>query len=118
MTGNTSRPLGIECNCFNFMLYPGERNAMLIHHSPRGSFVLSRLANYYSSRLTKYVFLDVGYNAPGHGLSTETLRFIDSSIKTALGFSVFGYFLFFNDQDAPALMDKNVSLCSTSPHLV
>jgi hypothetical protein len=54
--------------------------------------MLSRLANYYPSRFSKYVFLDVGYSAPNHA---------------ALGYSIFGgYFLFFNDPDAADLMDK------------
>jgi hypothetical protein len=66
--------------------------------------MLSRLANYYPSRFSKYVFLDVGYSAPNHALTVPTLKHVNAA---ALGYSIFGgYFLFFNDPDAADLMDK------------
>ncbi|RDW79853.1 alpha hydrolase-24 [Coleophoma cylindrospora] len=72
-----------------------------------GSFLLSRMANYYPDRFLKYVFLDVGYSAPGAGLSLQVLHFIDGMVKEKLGYSVFGYFLFFNEEDAGKLMDEH-----------
>jgi hypothetical protein len=74
----------------------------------RGSFLLSRLANFYPSLFTKLAFLDVGYQAPGHGLTRATLENINNAVKGALGYGVFGYFLFFDEEGAAKLMDDHV----------
>ena len=74
----------------------------------RGSFLLSRLANFYPSLFTKLVFLDVGYSAPGHGLTRTTVSYVNHAVQSALGYSVFGYFLFFEEEDAAKLLDENV----------
>lgn len=74
-----------------------------------GSFLLSRLVNYYPECLSKLVFLDVGYSPPGGGLTKERVGFVDEMVQKHMGYSVFGYFLFFDEEDAPVLMDKNVS---------
>jgi soluble epoxide hydrolase/lipid-phosphate phosphatase len=81
--------------------------------STRGSFLLSRLANYHSERFSAYAFLDHGYLAPGRGLSTAVIQQINSSMQAELGFSIFGYFLFFNEEDAPKLLDEHVSSLQT-----
>ncbi|CZT00651.1 related to epoxide hydrolase [Rhynchosporium graminicola] len=73
-----------------------------------GSFILSRLANYYPQLLRKLAFLDVGYVSPGHGLTEEMVTFVDKSIKEAMGFEVFGYFRFFNEDGATELLNKNI----------
>lgn len=57
---------------------------------------------------TRLAFLDVGYVSPGHGLTEEMVTFADKSVKEAMGFEVFGYFLFFNEEGAAELLDKNV----------
>jgi soluble epoxide hydrolase/lipid-phosphate phosphatase len=74
----------------------------------RGSFLLSRLANFYPSLFTKLVFLDIGYSAPGHGLTRTTVSYINHSVQSALGYSVFGYFLFFEEENVAKLLDENV----------
>lgn len=79
------------------------------HEIRRGSFVLSRLANYYPGLLTKLIFLDVGYSPPGQGLTEEMVRFVNSMVKENMGYEVFGYFLFFKENDAAKLMGENVS---------
>lgn len=70
-----------------------------------GSFLLSRLANYFPERFKAYVFIDHGYGAPGRGLTSKTIEQINSVAQAKLGFSLFGYFLFFNEEDAPKLLD-------------
>jgi pimeloyl-ACP methyl ester carboxylesterase len=73
-----------------------------------GSFLLSRLVNFYPSLLSKLVFVDIGYSAPGFGLTRETVNFINSQVQSALGYSCFGYFLFFAEEDAATLSNKHV----------
>ena len=77
--------------------------------STRGTLLLSRLANYYPERFSAYVFIDHGYSAPGQNLSTAAVEHINSLMQANLGFSILGYFLFFNEDDAPKLLDKHVS---------
>jgi len=77
--------------------------------STRGSFLLSRLANYHPERFSAYVFIDHGYSAPGHSLTIAAIQHINSSVQANLGFSIFGYFLFFNEEDAPKLLNEHVS---------
>jgi soluble epoxide hydrolase / lipid-phosphate phosphatase len=81
--------------------------------STRGSFLLSRLANYHPERFSAYAFIDHGYIAPGRGLTTAMVKHIDSQVQANLGFSIFGYFLFFDEEDAPKLLDEHVSLFQT-----
>jgi hypothetical protein len=38
---------------------------------------------------------------------------VNAGVQAGFGFSVFGYFLFFNEEDAASLLDRNVC---TSPH--
>ncbi len=79
----------------------------------RGSFLLSRLANYHPECFSAYAFIDHGYSAPGNGLTTAVIQHINSSVQANLGFSIFGYFLFFNEEDAPKLLDEHVSSFQT-----
>ena len=81
--------------------------------STRGSFLLSRIANYHPERFSAYAFIDHGYIAPGKGLNTALIQHINSSVQANLGFSIFGYFLFFNEEDAPKLLDEHVSSFQT-----
>ena len=82
--------------------------------STRGSFLLSRLANYHPERFSAYAFIDHGYSAPGNSLTTAAIQHIDSSVQAKLGFSIFGYFLFFNEEDAPKLLDEHVKFLPDS----
>lgn len=79
----------------------------------RGSFLLSRLANYHPDRFSAYVFIDHGYVAPGNGPTTARVQQINSAVQASLGFSIFGYFLFFDDEDAPKLLDEHASSLQT-----
>ncbi|OKL62631.1 hypothetical protein UA08_01902 [Talaromyces atroroseus] len=72
-----------------------------------GSFLLSRLANYHPEHFSAYIFIDHGYNSPGRGLTTATIQHINSSVQAKLGFSIFGYFLFFNEEDAEKLLNEH-----------
>lgn len=86
-----------------------ERTFMLTFLPPtRGSFLLSRLANYHPERFSAYAFIDHGYSAPSNSLTTAAIQHIDSSVQANLGFSIFGYFLFFNEENAPKLLDEHV----------
>ncbi|KAI9739920.1 MAG: hypothetical protein M1818_004976 [Claussenomyces sp. TS43310] len=72
-----------------------------------GSFLLSRLAVFYPSLFTKLVFMDIGYSVPGRGLSLDTINHVNAAVQAALGYSVFGYFKFFQDEDAASLLNDN-----------
>jgi len=72
-----------------------------------GSFLLSRLVNYYPSLFSKLAFVDIGYNAPGFGLTEQIVKHINSMVQGAMGYSVFGYFLFFAEPDAAQLLDAH-----------
>ena len=73
----------------------------------RGSFVLSRLANYYPERFIKFCWMDVGYAVPtGKVWDTDA---IDKIAEQILGAPIFGYWHFFNDEDAGPLMERDVS---------
>lgn len=77
--------------------------------SIRGTFLLSRLANYHPERFSAYAFIDHGYSAPGNNLTAAVMQHINSSLQDKLGYSIFGYFLFCNEEDAPKLLDEHVS---------
>jgi hypothetical protein len=70
--------------------------------------------NYYSHLFTHLAFLDIGYSSPGHNLTEQNVRFVNSMVKQTKGYEVFGYFLFFQEEDAVALMDANVCVCHLS----
>lgn len=74
-----------------------------------GSFLLSRLANWHPGVLEKLAFLDVGYSAPGFGLSREVVGMVNAAVKGAMGYEVLGYFLFFAEEGAAELLDGHVS---------
>jgi soluble epoxide hydrolase/lipid-phosphate phosphatase len=78
--------------------------------STRGTLLLSRLANYHPERFSAYAFIDHGYSSPGRSLTTAVMQHIDSSMQANFGFSIFGYFLFLNEDDAPKLLNEHVSL--------
>jgi hypothetical protein len=79
----------------------------------RGSFLLSRLANYHPERFSAYAFIDHGYGAPGRGLTPTSIQHINSTVQAKLGFSIFGYFLFFDEDDAAKLLNEHVSSFQT-----
>ncbi|KAM3086841.1 hypothetical protein ACMFMG_000963 [Clarireedia jacksonii] len=72
-----------------------------------GSSMLSRLVNYFPDRFTKVAFLDVGYTSPGMSFSTEIVGMINGGLRASVGFEIFGYFLFMDEEGAGELMDQN-----------
>ncbi|KAF5704851.1 epoxide hydrolase [Fusarium globosum] len=54
-----------------------------------------------------YVFIDHGYMPPGGSLTTAGVQQINRSVEAKLGFSILGYFLLFDDDDAPGLLDEH-----------
>lgn len=95
MTGKISTPSKIASCCTDII-------------RSRGSFLLSRLTNYYPSLFTKLIFIDVGYSAPGSGLTLAGVDHINATVQAKLGYSILGYFKFFQDDDATFLLDNNV----------
>lgn len=83
----------------------------------RGSYLHSRLLNYYPSTVTKSVFLDIGYTTPGHDLTAETIRFANSMSEKYNGYPILGYFLFFDEEGAGKLMDEHVCISFSSQML-
>ena len=72
----------------------------------RGSTFLSRLANYHPTRFTKFAWLDVAYKPPtGEPFSAEA---VNEATEKALGYPIFGYWLFFRDDDAGRMIDEHV----------
>ncbi|EMT71610.1 hypothetical protein FOC4_g10010121 [Fusarium odoratissimum] len=78
-----------------------------------GCFLLSRLTNYHPERFSAYAYIDHGYMAPGRSLTTAAVQHINRSVEEKLGFSILGYFLFFDDEDAPRLLDEHASSFQT-----
>lgn len=77
-----------------------------------GSFLLSRLANYFPERFISFAFVDVAYQAPSGPFSVETINEIT---EKTFGYPTFGYWYFFNDPDAAELMNRDVSRNLTVP---
>ena len=71
----------------------------------RGSSLLSRLANYHPSRFSKYAWLDVGYRPPAGPFDLDA---INKMTEQNLGYPIFGYWHFFNDEDAEDMMNNHV----------
>ncbi|KAL9117536.1 MAG: hypothetical protein Q9187_005928, partial [Circinaria calcarea] len=65
---------------------------------------MSRMANYHPSRFLSFAFLDVGYSAPGDTFDVDA---INKETQKTLGYPTFGYWLFFNSDDAAELMERN-----------
>ncbi|KAF9521695.1 alpha/beta-hydrolase [Crepidotus variabilis] len=68
-----------------------------------GSKIVSRLANDHQDRFAAFGFLAVGYGAPNPTLSYKD--FVASTAKV-FGRELFGYWAFFSEDDAPAVVTK------------
>ena len=71
-----------------------------------GCFLLGRLANYYPKRLQSASFLVVAYRPPGEVIDLDGLNAMS---KKAVGYETFGYWRFFEREEAGEIVDKNVS---------
>ena len=74
-----------------------------------GSPILSRIATYYGDRVQKYVFLDIGYNAPGVSYNKAGIDALNAQGLATRGFEPFGYWSFFNRTGAGVISDAHVS---------
>jgi soluble epoxide hydrolase/lipid-phosphate phosphatase len=70
----------------------------------RGSFLTSRLASYYPERFLAFGFLSVGYISP----EGTNLQAVMNHTKKTLGYEIFGYFLFFSEEGADAIIETHV----------
>ncbi|KAK2674220.1 Epoxide hydrolase-like [Fusarium oxysporum f. sp. vasinfectum] len=112
--GETSRPTGLEMykgedmarDIVEILMSEGVGMMVGVAHD-WGCFLLSRLANYHPERFSAYAYIDHGYMAPGRSLTTATVQHINRSAEEKLGFSILGYFLFFDDENAPRLLDEH-----------
>ncbi|EWY83277.1 hypothetical protein FOYG_13115 [Fusarium oxysporum NRRL 32931] len=112
--GETSRPTGLEMykgedmarDIVEILMSEGVGMMVGVAHD-WGCFLLSRLANYHPERFSAYAYIDHGYMAPGCSLTTAAVQHINRSVEEKLGFSILGYFLFFDDEDAPRLLDEH-----------
>ncbi|KAH7219833.1 Alpha/Beta hydrolase protein [Fusarium oxysporum] len=112
--GETSRPTGLEMykgedmarDIVEILMSEGVGMMVGVAHD-WGCFLLSRLANYHPERFSAYAYIDHGYMAPGRSLNTAAVQHINRSVEEKLGFSILGYFLFFDDEDAPRLLDEH-----------
>jgi pimeloyl-ACP methyl ester carboxylesterase len=71
-----------------------------------GSYLLSRLANYHSVRFYSYSFLGVGYMPPNVVFDLESAN---AELKREVGYDTFGFWEFFLQEDAAALLRGHVS---------
>ncbi|KAL8869462.1 MAG: hypothetical protein Q9174_004256 [Haloplaca sp. 1 TL-2023] len=69
-----------------------------------GSNLLSRMVNYQPDRVSAYVFLDVGYSRP---VGEFDVDMINKMIQERIGYTTFGYWLFFNAQDCGEIITSN-----------
>jgi len=68
-----------------------------------GSRMLSRLWNYYPERLTELVFVSVPYMEPG----VFNLDALNAASEKLYGYPTFGFWKFFNEDDAVEICDRN-----------
>lgn len=71
-----------------------------------GSFLLARLANYYPERLLSTAFLAAAYRAPGQSMNVDLFNALS---KEKLGYEMFGYWKFFEKEDAAQIIKDHVS---------
>ncbi|KAG5649851.1 hypothetical protein H0H81_001770 [Sphagnurus paluster] len=69
-----------------------------------GSILVSRLANYHPDRFIAFGFLAAGYAAP----EDVTFEQLFEITKSFAGRELFGYWLFFNEDQAHQIIEKNI----------
>lgn len=70
-----------------------------------GSFLLSRVANYYPQRFISFTWLAIAYSAPAGEFSVDK---INKESEAKIGYPFFGYWEFFGDPKTVELVDQNV----------
>lgn len=71
-----------------------------------GTFLLARLANYYPERLLSTAFVAAAYRAPGQSMNVDLFNVLS---KQKLGYEMFGYWKFFEREDAGQIIKDHVS---------
>lgn len=70
-----------------------------------GTFLLSQLASYFPKRFASYSFLATTYTPPGQDLHIDALNLLT---KKKLGFEMYGYWKFFEKEDAAQITKEHV----------
>jgi soluble epoxide hydrolase/lipid-phosphate phosphatase len=79
-----------------------------------GCFLLARLANYHPERFISFSFLAASYRPPGQIMNVDQFNVIS---KEKLGYEMYGYWKFFEKENAGQIVKDHVSLsrCAASP---
>ena len=119
--GETDKPiLATDYRCKKMA---GEINELLNHAKVSkvhgvahdfGSLLLSRLATYHHERLLSLSFVASPYKEPGKSMNIDAFNAIT---KKDLGFERYGYWKFFEKEDASEIVKEHVSLVSL-PYVV
>lgn len=70
--------------------------------------LLSRLINYTPDRLQAVIFLDIGYLAPPLPLDLAGVEAFNNATLAELGYPIFGFWYFMNEDDVAPIMDAHV----------
>ncbi|KAF4573057.1 hypothetical protein EYR36_007567 [Pleurotus pulmonarius] len=81
----------------------GAKQCIAIGHD-WGSSVTARLADLYEDRFIAFAFFAVGYAPPNPDFDLDEVL---AWTKQVVGYELLGYWKFFSDADAPALIEKN-----------
>ncbi|PSR87083.1 hypothetical protein PHLCEN_2v5253 [Hermanssonia centrifuga] len=73
-----------------------------------GARAISALAQYHPERIAAYAFFVLPYIAPGFIPAVDFKETL-AATKKLLGFELFGYWLFFSEEDANDIIQKHVS---------
>jgi hypothetical protein len=73
--------------------------------------LLSRIITYLPDVLTGVAFLDIGYAAPPLAIDEVGVEKINNIMQAALGYPIFGYWYFMNEDDCAPSQDAHV--CAT-----
>lgn len=114
--GGSSKPSSLDSYRLKFMAQDladlldciGATKIISVGHD-WGSLMNSRFITYHGDRLIATVFLDIGYFAPPLSIGPGTAKALNTMTSLTLGYPIFGYWFFFNDTSAPALLNSHVS---------
>ncbi|KAF7982643.1 hypothetical protein HWV62_27081 [Athelia sp. TMB] len=70
-----------------------------------GTMTNSRLGNYFPDRVIALGFLNIGYSPPLFAANFDALS---AATKAAVGYETFGYWRFFNEDDADKLIESHL----------
>ncbi len=111
--GGTDKPEAVEA--YNFKAMAADIIAILDHEGLErvhgvghdfGSPLLSRIINYFPSRIISASFLVVPYSPPGEAFDLDAAKTLTEAV---LGFERLGYFRFMIEPDSWKVIDAHVS---------